>query len=71
MIGSIIACDHAERRGNCMLRTSGSFAALLQPDPIERAARRIAQAAGARWPQDAGRYRRFAKAALESEADDA
>lgn len=33
-------------------------------DEIEKAAKRIAVEAGAQWPQDAGRYRRYAKAAL-------
>ena len=31
MIGSIIANDHAEARRPCMLRTTGSFAALFAP----------------------------------------
>ena len=39
MIGSIIANDHAEARRPCMLRTTGSFAALFAPYTEQVAAR--------------------------------
>lgn len=35
---------------------------------LERAAQRIAEAAGSEWPQDAGRYRRYARAAFADAA---
>lgn len=36
---------------------------------MEEAAKAIAKEAGAIWPQDAGRYRRYAQAALATQAD--